>query len=86
MRHQRRPVHSIVNSWKHRDYVTKCEDCDKDLFRSKKDAKRRIRDTPEPGLCAYECEILEGWHIGHLPWMVRKGRLTRAEYYKEGKR
>lgn len=50
-----------------KSYAT-CVYCDKALYRSRKEAKRRARVMhPNKPLNAYYCPLSNGWHYGSLP-------------------
>lgn len=47
---------------------TSCHWCDKELYRSRKEARRVARVShPEKVLNAYYCPLGKGWHYGNLP-------------------
>ena len=59
-----------------------CETHEKGLYENKKQAKQAIREQCEPGMRPYRCDLVEGlWHIGHLPYVVREGRMSAREVY-----
>lgn len=59
-----------------------CEVHQKKAF-TKGNAKKVIKAMPwEKGVVKYPCEAVpNGWHVGHLPQVVREGRMTRGEVY-----
>jgi hypothetical protein len=50
---------------------------------TRKAARAACRRAPGEQLRAYRCDVLPGFHIGHLPQVVREGHLTAAEIYGE---
>lgn len=61
-----------------------CPVCGKRSFPTKHMARRVRRQMRDRrGLSVYECAF-GGWHVGHLPWAVRRGEVTRGEIYEEG--
>jgi hypothetical protein len=57
-----------------------CEVHEKLLYTSRKLAKEAIRRLHGKGMTRYLCEAHEGarlWHIGHLPYSVRVGTISR---------
>lgn len=57
---------------------TRCPDCDKVRYSSRKRARLAMRQMTHrrPGsMNAYRCG--EFWHIGHLPSEVRRGVIAR---------
>lgn len=45
-----------------------CQHCDKDLYRTRKEARRQARSNhPEKVLNAYYCPLGKGYHYGGLP-------------------
>jgi hypothetical protein len=67
-----------------------CRVCGKTLYASRKDAKAATRQTPSrkhggTSMREYRaeetCGPIEGWHIGHLAPLVRRGRQSAADYY-----
>ncbi len=65
-----------------RDWVW-CDTCGKRLYGSKKVAKQAVRIVPGQRMNAYECPAAPGYHIGHLPAVVRRGETSRADYYAD---
>jgi len=62
-----------------------CERCQKDSYRSRKEARRADRRYGGT-LNAYVCDpdaIFPVWHLGHLPVAVKQGRATRDEIYRK---
>lgn len=46
----------------------RCKPCDKDLFRTRKEARKQARIAhPDKPLNAYWCPMGQGFHYGHLP-------------------
>jgi hypothetical protein len=59
-----------------------CTTHQKGLYENKKQAKAAIREACEKGMRAYRCDVADGfWHIGHLPHVIREGRMTQREVY-----
>lgn len=64
--------------------VGTCPTCHKRTFRRRKDARQAARRAhPDDHMAAYACPTGDGWHYGHLPTDVRKGRATRGEVYSD---
>ena len=64
-------------------YYGWCEHHEKRTFNSRKQARAAARSCAEPGLRAYRCDqVYNGWHLGHLPSVVRQGFLTAAEVFR----
>lgn len=63
-------------------YLTWCEHHEKRTF-TKDNAKKVRRMLPNAGgMCIYPCRFIQaGWHAGHLPGPVRRGRVTRRDWY-----
>jgi hypothetical protein len=64
-------------------YIT-CDTHGKRLYPSRKIARRAARDAARSGpesLRCYRCTVLDGYHIGHLPLVVRTGQFTTADVY-----
>lgn len=65
------------------DSLGACRPCDKQVFLSRKAARRvaaRLA-TPDPRPRAYRCPVNEAqWHVGHVPAAVRQGVLTRRDW------
>lgn len=72
-------AHGFPNQVPH---LTWCEVHEKKAF-TKVNAKRLINRLPgAKGMRRYECgHIFAGWHVGHLPELVRRGDATSAEVY-----
>lgn len=54
---------------------------------AKKVAKKARRTKLEHGvapLSAYPCDACTLFHVGHLPGVVKRGEVSRAEYYGRG--
>ncbi len=65
-----------------RGYVGFCETHGKQLFVSRKKARKTARQINQPGLREYPCSEVDGfWHIGHLPKHVVQGRITAPQIY-----
>lgn len=59
-----------------------CPTCGKRSYLSLHEARKARRSLPNhKGMTVYPCGGY--WHTGHLPEVVRKGRLTRGEIYDE---
>ena len=59
-----------------------CEHHQKNLYASRSDAKTVIRDHhSDPNMREYECSVLNGWHVGHMPDSVKRGEITTREIY-----
>lgn len=59
--------------------------CGKMGFLTRKDARREAhrRRVPAGGhMRAYRCPYCPFWHAGHLPWLVRTGKITAKEFYR----
>lgn len=64
-------------------HLTFCEVHEKKAF-TKANAKTLIRILADPGMREYRCRcIWDGWHVGHLPTLVRAGVLSADEVYGE---
>jgi hypothetical protein len=65
-------------------YVGDCTPCGKRTYKDRKRARNAAK-TRHPGehLGAYACPEGDGWHLGHLPKDVVKGRITRGEIYDD---
>lgn len=55
-------------------YAGHCKDCGKICFTSKR-AARAARRSMHEQMSVYRCGPY--WHLGHLPEVVRRGRLSR---------
>lgn len=56
-----------------------CTLCGKLRFRTRKAAKRALRRLQtSDSMSAYPCG--DYWHIGHTPWAVRRGVVSRHEW------
>lgn len=72
----------------HDDEPFRRPSCGKIPYLSRKDARRdsHRRVVPAAGrMRAYRCENCPYWHVGHLPWLVRKGELTATQFYRLAK-
>lgn len=59
-----------------------CPTHDKRGYRSRSDARRAIRGLHDPRpMREYRCTQGLGFHIGHLPLSVLKGRTTAKRYF-----
>lgn len=59
--------------------VGTCVKCGKASYLSRKDARSVARNRhPGEHMSAYPCG--DYWHIGHIPTMIRDGRLDRRDY------
>ena len=59
-----------------------CTDCGKRSYLSKHAARQARKTLPDRrGLSVYECGNSGFWHVGHLPFAVRRGDVTRGEIY-----
>lgn len=60
----------------------------KRVFDTKSEARQVARLLRKEGdnalMTPYVCPECEGIHIGHLPKAVRRGEITRDEYYERG--
>lgn len=56
---------------------TTCQHTGKRRYTSRKKAKQAAAVAQQRDLTAYECSSCEGWHLGHLPKMVRDGDAVR---------
>lgn len=62
-------------------HLTFCEVHEKKAF-TKANAKTLIRILASPGMRQYRCGyIWDGWHVGHLPTLVRIGELSASDIY-----
>jgi hypothetical protein len=81
MKPNKRPGHVEWQSY------TRCEPCDKASFGSRKHARAAARNgdlTGESKLREFRCPVNDAyWHIGRLPPVVKEGRLTASEIYRE---
>jgi hypothetical protein len=58
--------------------AVRCETCGKVRFRNRKAARARAKKLyPGDHMSTYKCG--EYWHIGHIPWAVRRGVRARDE-------
>lgn len=65
-----------------RGYLGHCAAHGKQLYVSRKAARRTARRIHDSGLREYPCDVVAGcWHIGHLPKRVVKGGITAPEIY-----
>jgi hypothetical protein len=64
-------------------HIGRCDNCDKNIYLSKKDAKRIMRQTlgsKQDGAREFQCPTnIDWWHWGHLPQRVRQGKVTIRE-------
>lgn len=61
-----------------------CEACEKLLYPSRKAAREGAKGHGEHK-GAYRCEyhtVFEFWHIGGLPSDIRRGHVTRDQFYR----
>lgn len=58
-----------------------CTTCGKRSYMTKHAARQARKLTPSKGLNVYECGGY--WHVGHLPEVVRRGRMTRGQIFGE---
>jgi hypothetical protein len=50
-------------------------------------AAKKVKSHDGQHLSVYQCDIIGGWHVGHLPPQIRGGQITRGEFYgKEEKK
>lgn len=56
----------------------------KRTYKSRSQA-RKIRKLMQDSkaVSAYKCPHQDGWHLGHLPKITRRGDLTRGEVYSQ---
>lgn len=57
--------------------------CRKVIFSSRAEAKRARRRHPDAKreqMRPYFCDRCEGWHLGHLPSLVKGGWMTRTQH------
>lgn len=61
----------------------RCEQCQKILYATRRAAKSALRRLhPGEHMSPYACPAgLPGYHVGHLPRVVRKGNTDRRDYY-----
>ena len=69
------PEHPTYNKW------WRCQDCDKRTFATKKAAKRVNRMTGGNMNVYPACNGQDGYHLGHLPGVIKHGEKTRADLY-----
>jgi hypothetical protein len=64
-----------------------CEDCGKQLWATRRDARQAARRIhPGEALHTYLCPHGNGGHhIGHLPAAIVRGRVTRDVVYRKKK-
>lgn len=62
-------------------HVGICHATGKLMLARRSDARRVIRNMHDKGMREYRCRSCQCWHTGHLPPIVRRGRLTAAEVY-----
>lgn len=60
------------------DFYT-CDVCGKRTYYCKGDAKTVRRMMGDGGLGVYHCEHANGWHLGHKPRLLVRGRISRDE-------
>ena len=59
-----------------------CEVHQKKAFTKSNARLVKQRMHSERGLRIYPCGVVpNGWHVGHLPWAVRRGQATVDEVY-----
>lgn len=58
-----------------------CPTSGKRSYESRKDANRARRELGERALRAYKCGDCPWWHVGHLPYDVRRGLVTCEDVY-----
>lgn len=58
-----------------------CDPCGKNLYATRADAKIIIRDHYDKSMREYECDVLNGWHVGHIPHVIRRGEQSAKEIY-----
>jgi len=58
-----------------------CHTHGKRLYPSRKEARRCEDRIGHAGARAYRCDVLDGWHVGHLPSAVREGVEDAAGFY-----
>lgn len=65
-----------------------CQAHGKRAYWSRKAAKKAIRELRGPqGMREYPCTELEGgFHIGHIPERVKRGKVTIGQIYREVRR
>lgn len=64
-----------------------CTTCGKRSFPTRHAARQARKTIPDRrGISVYECGDSGRWHIGHLPFAVRRGRVTRGEIYGSDER
>lgn len=62
--------------------VTWCARHAKDSHGSRRAARKVIRAIHDPAMRPYRCDAQPTlWHIGHLPWVVRRGQATASDIY-----
>jgi hypothetical protein len=64
-------------------YIGYCDQHGKRLYPNRKQAKQMLRKhRNRQGMREYPCDLVAGhFHIGHLPQVVREGRVTAPEIY-----
>lgn len=59
-----------------------CTTHQKALYDNKSKAKAAIREVAQKRMRPYRCDVVDGmWHVGHLPAVIREGRLSAREVY-----
>jgi hypothetical protein len=69
------PEHPSYNKW------WRCVYCPKRTFASRKGAKRVNRMSGGKMSICKACNGQDGWHIGHLPGVIKHGEKTRSDLY-----
>ena len=58
-----------------------CDDCQKLTYLSRRDAQK-VAKKHQPHKNAYPCPFYDQFfHVGDLPAVIKKGYVTRDEYY-----
>ncbi len=64
--------------------IRTCGQTGKRGYRARGDARKALRDLhpgQRQGMRAYHCEHCDLWHLGHLPWAVKRGQATARDHY-----
>ena len=56
--------------------------CGKRSYHDKGDAKTVRRTMGDKGIGVYRCPISGGWHLGHKPRLLIRGRISRDDIYQ----
>lgn len=78
-RYSTTPWHERETTAAGQAYVTECGPCGKRSYRTRRNARKAIRDMCGQSMREYRYVHGDVWHVGHLPTSVRRGVRTRDE-------